>query len=1167
MEKRPEENVRGWSQGITRRAVLKSLAYGAGTAALAPSLARNAFGAALVSAPSPDPIWTYTSKYGFAGYPLFDNGTIVLNGAADLGNNFAGVVTSVDIQTAASRWSRTYPGAYVSSIIEAGPLSIVTTNDGHMHALSSVDGSEVWTQPYSVQKFTQPVLADGRIFFLDATGYVRAIDPDGNTVWAQRISIGYIQEGSTPVVSGGAVIFRGGSIIFALDEYTGAELWTYNRPPLDQKDIAVGSGNVFFTLQSASSTQIMAVDISTGQLAFATPHLSANISAPAFYSGAVYVGDDRGQLYAMDGSTGEPLWQTAIGGSLDVVRFFFDDGIAYFTAVTGGGGKAFAVDVTSRGQDIVSWAPPNGQAFVLGVESGVCYVLNESTAPTMVVNAVNLATVVHQFFAESELMADDYVAGNGGASGRNPAFRSHVRLVDARKNPRANKSVKVWASAPVTVTTGGTSYALDVASSGKSAWIQTDALGELSLVSQPKGVDTPALYLWGNFMETDEAIVLYPDHDVITRLANVQGADFQNAKSFDGTSIFPANFTDFDNFASTVRNAIGAAQSSLSATQHSHMTFSKSPTSTGVRQIQLRPQEEQPLLFRSGAKTSSASYIAYPQSNRNLVYQPQVSDPDRKWLPGAQHQWTTIITPGSVKFTPGATITAPAVGSFWKDFENFVDDCVDGAENVGKIVWDGFTAVVNDLYKFAVDTLEKAVSVVTAVFRTVCRDIERVVEYLSYLFDWGSILSIKNQLKEKAQNGFNGLITWLGNQESAAYADVDAFFKTAEGNAVGAFRAVGSLLGASTLQSKQQNGNDPQALYGAHGAKSYAKTQWLIEKVRDNIGSAKISSSTAAAFALGDEDTIAATFESLVKSIGDTIASTSAFSKIPKDLDTIFSRFSALASDPSQLVTKTFTEVLNLVADMVVAMLQFANAIADDILKALQTLLQSILNMVTGSIDIPFVSDFYRAISGSDLSILDLSCLLIAIPVTIVQKAMASASELGITLNDNIGYLFAAAVYAVFDPLTDLTESTVPLKFLYVALCTILQALNFPTDIATNRAGDYIYYAATAIPLVMSGIDVSLALKGGSEAFDALAPTILNFYGVAMISASAILGVQDPVFRGPDYLLMIQNIFSSIPFMAKPLSYGGEKGRVALVVIDAVCDVTALGLGVAQHAV
>jgi hypothetical protein len=80
--------------------------------------------------------------------------------------------------------------------------------------------------------------------------------------------------------------------------------------------------------------------------------------------------------------------------------------------------------------------------------------------------AIDLANLVHQFFAESELMVEDYNTSTGKPS--TTSYRTHIQLFDPNKNPRLLKSVKVWASDTMTITSGGKTYVIDT---NKSAWL------------------------------------------------------------------------------------------------------------------------------------------------------------------------------------------------------------------------------------------------------------------------------------------------------------------------------------------------------------------------------------------------------------------------------------------------------------------------------------------------------------------------------------------------------------------------------------------------------------------------------------------------------------------------------------------------------------------------
>ena len=96
-------------------------------------------------------------------------------------------------------------------------------------------------------------------------------------------------------------------------------------------------------------------------------------------------------------------------------------------------------------------------------------------------------------------------------------------------------------SQPVKLWSSGTLYVVNQAdpvtlSPDAPVWMQTDASGHLTLAisafddGTPTGtpnVACPPVFAWANFMSAGEAIVIYPDHESLGTLANVQGSSVQ----------------------------------------------------------------------------------------------------------------------------------------------------------------------------------------------------------------------------------------------------------------------------------------------------------------------------------------------------------------------------------------------------------------------------------------------------------------------------------------------------------------------------------------------------------------------------------------------------------------------------------------------------------------
>lgn len=1165
---------------LSRREMLRRLGYGVAGAALSPSVMTGAPRMARqkgnrawapLSDFTPVPLWEYNvpASYELLSSPIFYRGALIISARDD--SKQVGILYSIDSQTQVVRWSHSYPGTFYQAPSIQDGLLYAASGDG-VSAIDPATGNVLWQRSYNV--VGNLTLAGGMILFVTAEGHIVALDFQGNQLWLYQTYMPI--DGGTPsvTVADGNVLANVVNSIYSLDQGTGSIHWgkTYDLGATVSGDLAVSGGNVYYT---ASDSNLYAVAIANGGQLWKWQGQTGpnNLSSPVSYNGVVYLSDTGGRFHAIQADTGAHLWQIGVQGGGPGLPILIEDGIAYFTAITNSAGTNYAVELASRGTQVVSYSP-DFAAYIVAVETGVCYLAEEGGESTgLRLHAVDMAGLFHQFFAESELIVEDYatvthpVTGAQTARGKNTSFRTQVQLFDPNKNPRANKSVKVWASGPVTITSGGQTYQVDTQA---SAWLTTDTAGELSLVSMADTITAPALYLWGNFMEVNEAVVLYPDYDTLNRLSGLQANDLSpaNARAYDGSALLPSHYTtqQTSDLAATIRNTIGGSQAALERTRLRHQ-------SGAVKRRRARPGRP--------AVAGAAAYIAFPESTPNLLYQRTAGPTDRAYVPGAVKTWTANFDgAGGVTFTSGVAGAQPALpGGLFGDFDDFLNDVVNGLRTVGQIVWGELTTVYNDVqqaYRFEVVTLEQAVAVVVGALKTAVGDIQRAVEWLSYLFDWDDILATKDQLKNLAQGRLNDLKTWVDRQAVGGLHLVHGFFQTAETQVSAAFGQIQGTLGSRSLQSAQNDNNNPQAVYGAGGPKSYTKSRWLTSKFKDNAAQGKVGPSTTARLA-ADPDPMIAAVKELTAKIQGVIDNSPDLAKIPGDVKKVFADLSGLVTDPSAFVTNSFGDVLTLLGNVVVALLQLTDAVIELLLDALKAFVDAVIDLIQQPINIPVISDLYALITnGSAFSILDLACLLVAIPTAVVSKAVNSASRgagAAPVLNQNIGYLFTYACYTVLDSLLDVFPSS-PAPFAYVdlGLTVLLMGLNFPDDFANNTTTNYVFYALQIIPIVMAGIGIRASALGPGDAFRIIweirSAFLSLLYGVIMIGLAIHLAVYEGgSFRGKDYLAMIQNIFTFLPSLFKLLGLFSEDAsqpRIALGIIDAASDLTALGLWEAQ---
>ncbi|MCW1932588.1 outer membrane protein assembly factor BamB family protein [Pararhodobacter zhoushanensis] len=218
---------------------------------------------------------------------------------------------------------------------------------------------------------TDPVVADGRVYTLDAAARVQATSTAGAVLWSTDLTAprdrGTSASGGSLAVSGGRVYVTSAyAFLAALDAATGAEIWRVDFDAPLTGSPAVNGNNVYVT---AIDSSMWSLNAATGRIDWTlpgTPALTtvARGSAPAIAGDAVIFPTQAGELTAVRRSNGGRMWTTVAAGRRTGAA------LASIPALTGDpvidgnrlyaanqSGRVFAIDVRS-GETL--WTSPEG---------------------------------------------------------------------------------------------------------------------------------------------------------------------------------------------------------------------------------------------------------------------------------------------------------------------------------------------------------------------------------------------------------------------------------------------------------------------------------------------------------------------------------------------------------------------------------------------------------------------------------------------------------------------------------------------------------------------------------------------------------------------------------------------------------------------------------------
>ncbi|MHC4751679.1 MAG: outer membrane protein assembly factor BamB family protein [Planctomycetota bacterium] len=140
------------------------------------------------------------------------------------------------------------------------------------------------------------------------------IRPPFERKWYRLFGDEGLMTGVQPIVAGGKV-FVGtmAGVLYAIDDDTGRDLWTFKTPGAILHTCAVAGDKVFF---GNAEGKVYAVSTADGKLSWSVQTGAAVWNSPLVYEGVVVVGSRDGKLYAIDAGSGRIKWAAQTGGPL-----------------------------------------------------------------------------------------------------------------------------------------------------------------------------------------------------------------------------------------------------------------------------------------------------------------------------------------------------------------------------------------------------------------------------------------------------------------------------------------------------------------------------------------------------------------------------------------------------------------------------------------------------------------------------------------------------------------------------------------------------------------------------------------------------------------------------------------------------------------------------------
>ncbi len=272
--------------------------------------------------------WHYAAAAPLRATPAV-SGDAVYVGAND------GTFVALDKTTGRPRWTfrvgNTEPRASVlfSAAVEADGRVYVGAADRRIHCLDARSGALVWSRELGDWVRSRPLVIGRRVFVATLDGRMTALDEAGNTVWTRPLAEHPIFSDLTGDVRG-LLVASSDLQLHSLDPANGTTQWRHSllesaeidgrRVLADtiaggadyQSSPTVANGLVFI---GGPDHFVRAVEAATGRERWRFETSAQVSAAPIVAEGRVYFGQQGGDktFYAIDTTTGRPVWQRALG--------------------------------------------------------------------------------------------------------------------------------------------------------------------------------------------------------------------------------------------------------------------------------------------------------------------------------------------------------------------------------------------------------------------------------------------------------------------------------------------------------------------------------------------------------------------------------------------------------------------------------------------------------------------------------------------------------------------------------------------------------------------------------------------------------------------------------------------------------------------------------------
>jgi hypothetical protein len=792
------------------------------------------------------------------------------------------------------------------------------------------------------------------------------------------------------------------------------------------------------------------------------------------------------------------------------------------------------------------------------------------------------------------------------------SYTTEITAVNQGRGPVRSSRIHIRSDRRVHLQIDGLTYAVD-ADHGQDAW--TDQSGKVRIVCQAREFHAPTLLVYvPDFMKEGECIAIHPDVHAHRRLSGAD-CDFPvTGEVMRKEGLLSANYSrdDADRAAESVAHMACAMVESEEKNDAEVLGawLQDSPYLVGMEHVP-RLQSYSRLLASTENAPLAMSFLQNSITHEQL--DPAVAEAELR--------------------------VAEQSDNWISDIAHFFSSCLEKIERIVIGAWQGVYHVIVNGIAYLVKRVEEWAAVIELVFKKVADSVgeavEKALHWLEEVLHWDSVLSTKQILRTVFDSFLDWSATELGDKLPAYVSEkfksiehqVGDYFDKLEGSLGGpgaTFFSACQKAKPKSVCSQKFTGNDPlhpvPMRTSLHG--NSARANLLLSKLL-HAPQADSSSPIAAmpqSSADKDEGPVADLIKELEafaqKILTQTGAAFSAaFDRIKNLLDSI-------SKDPDQLFRTSVKDIVATVRDLAVLMVEYIDDAIVVLMRCCGVAIKALKEVLDQKIQLPFLSWLYKELTQSDLSLMDLVCLLIALPLTVLMEALygpnpftakdaqrvsglanlwpllvskpgngsdaAAPEPAGAGFSPEfsaVAFGVVFTLYAGFDILLDalafgggaqLQGTIIPAVISggAIGLAILAQWFGVPTSLAQpmtpgDKAAKW-YWLTGFLPILLD--TVCLCFYKSAARLTQVGPALCSLTGVGLFVGGVVATcVQSGEPKNYGLFGLVENLLAPLPIAFQALVYAKRSDNPVavaaaagiLLAIDAICDVGVGGLHIA----